>query len=598
MLVSLRDRIATRRWSLAKVLGIVFLAVVISSCAGTSTTSTPTPTPATPQYTVLNLGIPQKALNAPIIGLLPNNQVLRIGISFKLNQSEIDKWNQVTKNHGKKGSNVNPSSIANQLGITDAEYQDIKEYLGISNVTLTLNKLHTYLTVDAKVSAVNELLQTRMVLHKLNGRTFYTPDPKMPPKLPTFIADHIAAITGLENYSQVHTGATNVPRLPYSTMSQHTSHRQADCNPDPQTVSIDQIASAYGYNQFWQNNFKGDGITINLVETDTFFADDISTYFSCVGFNPNNFQVINVDGQPTQVAGESMLDIEMIAGLAPNSTIKDYQAGNSSFQALNDMLQQIINDNASNANSASIVSISLGAAENGLSNDAFQALDNSFKQLTQVEHMTVFVASGDCGAFADETYGDLTVNFPASDTNVVSVGGTELSVDGSGNRAGEVVWSNGSNRSQCQNQWGSGGGLSTAFDQPSWQQGNGVSNQYSDGKRQIPDISAIADNIAFYVQGQWSNNGGTSAAAPIWAAGMALVNQALIANANGTYFYGPDTFYQVASGNGKYQPYYDVTQGNNLYYSATQGWDYATGLGTPNLVDFYNVLASAAQSGS
>jgi kumamolisin len=68
--------------------------------------------------------------------------------------------------------------------------------------------------------------------------------------------------------------------------------------------------------------------------------------------------------------------------------------------------------------------------------------------------MTVFVASGDCGAFADEVYGDLSVSFPASDLWAVSVGGTELSVNGQHNRADEVAWSDGLNPLKCKNSWG------------------------------------------------------------------------------------------------------------------------------------------------
>ncbi len=72
---------------------------------------------------------------------------------------------------------------------------------------------------------------------------------------------------------------------------------------------------------------------------------------------------------------------------------------------------------------------------------------------------------------------------------------------------------------------------------------------------------------------------------------MALVNEALLQQVQ-SYYYGPDVFYQVAKDgpNNNLQPYYDVTQGNNLHYPATPGWDYATGLGTPNLPDFYNTL--------
>jgi hypothetical protein len=46
----------------------------------------------------------------------------------------------------------------------------------------------------------------------------------------------------------------------------------------------------------------------------------------------------------------------------------------------------------------------------------------------------------------------------------------------------------------------------------------------------------------------------------------------------------------VARGAGGLQPYFDVTRGNNLYYQARPGWDYTTGLGTPNLAAFYQAL--------
>jgi kumamolisin len=69
---------------------------------------------------------------------------------------------------------------------------------------------------------------------------------------------------------------------------------------------------------------------------------------------------------------------------------------------------------------------------------------------------------------------------------------------------------------------------------------------------------------------------------------MVLVNQALVQKSQ-KFAYSPQLFYQVAQhGNGA-NPYYDVTRGNNLYYQASQGWDYATGLGTPNLPDFLRV---------
>lgn len=238
--------------------------------------------------------------------------------------------------------------------------------------------------------------------------------------------------------------------------------------------------------------------------------------------------------------------------------------------------------------------MSLGGVENPLTPDVVASIDQKLQLLTQAEHMMIFVASGDCGAFEDHVFGDLSVSFPATDPNVVAVGGTELSVDGNHNRSKEVAWSDGSDRSKCTNQWGSGGGLSTLFKQPDWQTGTGVDNQDSDGSRQVPDVSAVAYRLPIYFQGRWMAVNGTSAATPIWAAGFALANEGVLQQTN-TFFYGPGTFYQVANNSNGATPYYDVTQGNNLHFSATTGWDFATGLGTPNLPDFYNTLLAIAK---
>lgn len=125
------------------------------------------------------------------------------------------------------------------------------------------------------------------------------------------------------------------------------------------------------------------------------------------------------------------------------------------------------------------------------------------------------------------------------------------------------------------------------FHHPMWQAGRGVNNRYTQGQRQLPDVSAVADSVPIYYQSHWQAWGGTSAATPIWAMGLALVNEDLLQQRQ-SVFYGPGIFYQVAqhAASQHLQPYFDVTEGNNLYYPATAGWDYATGLGTPNLPNF------------
>ncbi len=208
--------------------------------------------------------------------------------------------------------------------------------------------------------------------------------------------------------------------------------------------------------------------------------------------------------------------------------------------------------------------------------------------------MTSFVASGDCGPYDDGRYGKLSVDVPSAIPYVTSVGGTTLSFDQNGNRASEVTWANDQDKTVCKNRWGSGGGFSRFFKRPSWQQGRGVQNQYSNGSRQIPDVAAVATNIPIYLNGEWVPVGGTSAAAPIWAASLAVVNEALIRQTH-YYVYGPQIFYIVASNSGKSHPYYDVQQGKKLYYPTTAGWDFATGLGVPHLSEFQKVVVQLIQ---
>jgi kumamolisin len=379
----------------------------------------------------------------------------------------------------------------------------------------------------------------------------------------------------------------------------HTKQQPAqDCYPIENTLLPRQVAHAYGYDQLWGRGLNGENMTVNLVEIDGAYRSDVQNYLDCIQFK-GHFSVVNVDGSPSQALGESTLDIQMVAGLARSINIVVYQTdGNTNgdiWVNVNDELQQIIDNNTNNASAGSVVSISLGDAEGGISTDDIRALDSSLQQLTQAEHMTVFIASGDCGAFTSRVYGQLAVSFPASDPWAISVGGTILSIDQNQNRAREIVWSDASNRFQCKNRWGSGGGNSQVFGHQDWQSAPGVNNQYSQGRRQLPDVSAVAFSLAVYFQGQWGSVGGTSAAAPIWATGLALVNEGTLQQAS-KFAYSPQLFYRVANSSNGQRPYYDVTQGNNLYYPATPGWDFSTGLGTPNLADFYQAVVGTLGS--
>jgi kumamolisin len=177
--------------------------------------------------------------------------------------------------------------------------------------------------------------------------------------------------------------------------------------------------------------------------------------------------------------------------------------------------------------------------------------------------VTITAASGDNGS-SDGASGD-NVDFPASSPHVLACGGTKLEGSGS-NIASEVVWNDGSQGGAT------GGGYSTTFAVPSWQQG--IAGFTGKG-RGVPDVAGDASPQSGYnilVDGQQEVVGGTSAVAPLWAALVALINQQ---KGSPVGFLNPK-LYGIAA------DFRDITQGNNGAYSAGPGWDPCTGLGSPN----------------
>jgi DNA-binding beta-propeller fold protein YncE len=183
---------------------------------------------------------------------------------------------------------------------------------------------------------------------------------------------------------------------------------------------------------------------------------------------------------------------------------------------------------------------------------------------------------------------------PGTQPFVTGVGGTDLTRIGP--KPTESVWNQHLNPRALTPEGAGGGGISFDFLMPKYQSGPGVINRDSSGApcglrigrcREVPDVSASADPTHGYIvfeQGQWEGVGGTSAAAPLWAAviGLLDVQQGSLHKLG---FVNP-ALYKLAA---EHKPIVnDVTVGNDDYtttggglYPATRGYDMATGLGTP-----------------
>ncbi|KAF9880405.1 hypothetical protein CkaCkLH20_02359 [Colletotrichum karsti] len=152
--------------------------------------------------------------------------------------------------------------------------------------------------------------------------------------------------------------------------------------------------------------------------------------------------------------------------------------------------------------------------------------------------------------------------------------------------------------------WYSSGGFSEYFERPAWQESaakayiDGINGShagwYATGGRGSPDISAIGSR--FLMQPGWTQKG-TSASTPVVAAMIALANDKRMREGKPALGFLNPLLYSdkvraaiddVTSGSSGSCPIGDQVESG---WSATAGWDPATGLGTLNFAKFIEALA-------
>lgn len=341
-----------------------------------------------------------------------------------------------------------------------------------------------------------------------------------------------------------------------------------------------QVAGLYGF-----PNGNANGQCIGIIELGGGFKqEDIQAYFSSLNLAVPSVTAVSVDGganspgDPNGADGEVMLDIEVAGAVAPGAAIAVYFAPNTDAGFL-DAITTAIHDTT---NKPSVISISWGTAEVNWTAQAMQAMDSAFQSAAMLD-ITVTVASGDNGSTDGVTDGKNHVDFPASSSYALGCGGTKLE-GANGTISSEVVWNELAN-----SEGATGGGVSSVFALPSWQQNltvtDGAGNQSKLQARGVPDVCGDADPETGYdvrIDGTDTVIGGTSAVAPLWAGLVALVN----AKCGPVGFINPKLYANATACR-------DITSGNNPGFSASQGWDACTGLGSPNGQNAENILCGS-----
>ena len=289
------------------------------------------------------------------------------------------------------------------------------------------------------------------------------------------------------------------------------------------------------------------------------------------------------------------MDIEMLMSMAPGLSMLYVFEGTSGDQILNSMVS---------SNEIKQFSCSWGLG--------YDPTAEGYLLQMAAQGQTFLTASGDGDAWVVPVGGD----WPADDPWVTSVGGTQLTMNGSGaSYFSETVWNSGSagtcggwsdNPDKCSNTyWGSGGGVSTTWPIPAWQlQVNMPSVGGSSSMRNFPDVALTAYGVWVNYNHTTCDAEGTSIAAPLWAGFVALVNQEARGAGYTPVGFLNQAIYTIGSGANYNSCFHDITTGSNTWsgspgspdkYYAASGYDLCTGWGTPNGQNLINALVRGAR---
>lgn len=470
------------------------------------------------------------------------------------------------------------------------------------------------------------------------------------PLLPATVATHVSGIVGLDNLA---TATSNLVESGHSV-------------PAPTTVQFGRIApngvvprdaapqvcasltaklSAGGFtdgNQYYSPaalsdiyDFTGDlaagdngsGVSVGVFELEGIDLIGVDDFMSCLGIStPVSVEKVDggatakVDGR-TGVGAETALDVETLAGMAPGVSIVDYEGPDASGATdanLLDVYQKMVTDDT-----VKVISSSWSYCE--LDSDSSLVTSESvvFAEAA-AQGQTVVAASGDSGStgcYGNGTGHDATlgVDDPPSQPDVLSVGGTGMrglthpAVTAWNNSAPNGV--GGATGGGVSAIWPlAGGGYQSGFT------GTGYTNACKAASgaacRQVPDVAALADADSGYLTELYAStgpqgageyvgiSGGTSGAAPVWAAVMALADASRACGSEGPVGLANPALYAAAKGAAAITT--DVTAGNNVLaysgyagtdYPAGTGYDLATGLGTPLASGITQAVCDRASAG-
>ncbi len=504
-----------------------------------------------------------------------------IDFSVSLKMRNMDELHAILQ----KGERVSQAEMEAKYLPLQSDYDEVKAWLlsqGLSEAQL-VDSNHTNIFVRGAVATIAQTLGVqfaRIATVQVNGKPVEVTSAISEPTFPARFQSRLIAAGGLNRDQKLRQNSVTTLTLGDSAGLANSTYIPAALNVVYHNTS----------------GLTGTGQTIAVVMDGRLDLADLASFISHFAPTANiaNYTNVPVNGGASQTAPidmETTSDVETVMGMAPGAKVRLYNSPQSGAAA---KYNAILNDHKSDP-SITVTTESAAGPEGD-----YPDLEQIYAQLTAAG-VTLCCSSGDAGSNTMYTQGPsgvyrptapLAALYPGTSPYFTSVGGTQISQYQYPTSTSwvETTWVQGGF---------SGGGISKVIARPVWQTGPGVPEGNT---RCEPDVSVMAGPISGWANGHSLGFGGTSASSPIFAAYVAILNQARAAKGLPSLgLLGPkiypligtsafnDITINVPADNGVG----DTVIGNGAYV-ATKGYDLVTGIGTPNIDNLITVLTGGA----
>jgi uncharacterized protein (TIGR03437 family) len=500
---------------------------------------------------------------------------------------------------------LTPEEFADQFGISPHDIAAAADWLRSQGFTVgKVAHSRSWIVFSGTARQAEDAFHAEIHRYRLDDQDHFANAAE--PSIPAALADIVWGVDGLDDF------------LPEASQPKTTS------TIGVHTLAPDDLATIYNITPVYQSGIDGTGQKIAVVGTTQFDASalaDVAAFQAKFNLPRNVPQVVlNTDfpdpGVNANSINEAHLDIEWAGAIARNAQIV--------FVYSNTFLRAVLY--AVDNNLAPVITMSANTGCEAANTAANMNFYQAVAQQANAEGITWVNSGSDAGPASCDPNGfplalnGLGLRFPASIPEVTAVGGTEFNEQGgaywkAANTANgasaisyipEMVW----NDSLLLNAlWAGGGGASIYFPKPAWQAGPGVPD---DNARDLPDIvfaSSFSHDGYYVIRNNAAvTTGGTSAAAPVFAGILALLNQSLGSTGLGNV---NPTLYRLASTTTGV--FHDITVGSNVVpcapgsldcpngtmgFHASLGYDLASGLGSVDVAQLLNQWSSQPPTNS